>query len=504
MDNLTLTPTGKQERITDAYLVVMFFAFPLFPGLEGYANITFSKFAFLLSATGLWLAALLVNALKARRRERARPGFAQYAALTFLGVSILSWILSPRRAESLIGMGRYDGLLITLCYALIFLGVSLFTRPKLLHAGAFAAGIGLCSAVGVLQLFGADLLRLFPAGYNYYDAGILYSGAYLGTIGNTNILDAALCTALPLFAGLYIYGCERGPLFLLPLVPGCFVLARAGGSGAVLAFAVCALAAAPVLLSGLPRLRRGLRCAALILAVIATARAYCPDYVNQTLTVRFALSPAVVAVGAAACAALALSVLRLRNFAPSRRALRRFFLALDAVLVAGGWALLYFGAWESGTLYELNRVLHGEFSDTFGSSRLLIWRETAALVPERPLLGGGPGTLAARLEINFSRYVPETGETLTSFVDNAHSVYLGYLANCGVLGLLSYLTLLFASARAAIQKRRAPMTAPCALGALCAAVHGLFGLGLCLSEPFFWIMLGLICSQKEVDPPCVA
>lgn len=501
MDNLTLAPDGERERITDVYLAVMLFAFPLFYGFEGYANITFSKYLFLLSATGLWLAALLITTPGKRRCRGARPGFAQYAALAFLGVSALSWLRSPWRAESLIGAGRYDGLLITLCYVLIFLGVSLYARPKLLHAGAFAGGIGLCCVVGVLQLFGADPLGLFPAGYGYYDAGILYSGAYLGTIGNTNILDAALCTALPLFAGLYICLGGKSALFLLPLAPGCFVLARTGGSGAALAFAVCALAAAPLLLTSLPRLRRGLRCASLILAALAAALAYCPDYRNQVLTPRFSLSPAALAAGAAACAALALSLLRPRGFAPSRRALLRFFLALDASLAAGGFLLLYFGPWEDGALYEIGRVLHGEFSDEFGSSRLRIWRETLALVPERPLLGGGPGTLAARLEIEFSRYVPETGATLTSFVDNAHCIYLGYLVNCGILGLLAYLALLLC---AALKARRAPMTAPFALGALCAAVHGLFGLGLFLSEPFFWIMLGLICSQKEAWSLCRA
>lgn len=499
-----MAPAREQERITDSYLTAMLLAFPLFPGFEGYANITLSKYVFLLTATGLWLAALLIATLRGRRVYSARFGVAQSAAISFLAVSALSWLRSPWRAESLIGTGRYDGLLITLCYALIFLGVSLYARPKLLHAAAFAAGIGLCSVVGVLQLFGLDYLKLFPAGYSFYDAGTLYSGAYLGTIGNTNILDAVLCTALPLFSGLYICGCGRGPLFLLPLAPGCFILARAGGSGAGLAFAVCALAAAPMLLTDLPRLRRGLRCAALILAAAAAALAYHPDYVNRILTVRFALSPAVIVTGTAACALLALSMLRPRSFAPSKRALRRFFLALDAVLVAAGLLLVYFGPWEDGTLYEINRALHGELSDEFGSSRLRIWRETMALVPERPLLGGGPGTLAARLEIEFSRYVPETGGTLTSFVDNAHNIYLGYLVNCGVLGLAAYLALLAVSARTAFKTRRAPMTGALALGAVCAAVHGLFGLGLFLSEPFFWIVLGLICSQKEAWSFCRA
>jgi O-antigen ligase len=61
--------------------------------------------------------------------------------------------------------------------------------------------------------------------------------------------------------------------------------------------------------------------------------------------------------------------------------------------------------------------------------------------PARPLLGGGPAR-SPRLDIEFSRYVPRTGATLRSFVDNAHSVYLGALVNTGALGLLATLALL--------------------------------------------------------------
>ncbi len=78
-----------QETATDLYLITLLGIFPLFPGLEGYANITFSKFLFFMTATGLWLAALL--ALQLRQRARfGRPTAAQWAALGFLAAVVLS------------------------------------------------------------------------------------------------------------------------------------------------------------------------------------------------------------------------------------------------------------------------------------------------------------------------------------------------------------------------------------------------------------------------------
>ena len=487
-----LSGAGGRERVTDLYLITILLIFPLFPGFSGYSDITFAKYAFLLSATGLWLAALIALSVR-ERRGLSRPEPPQLAALLFLAVCAVSWLCSPYRMDSFLGAGRFDGLLTLACYALGFLGVSAFTRPKLIHAAAFAVGIGLCCALGVMQMFGLDPLRLFPGDLGYYDAGTLYSGVYLGTIGNTNILDAALCAALPLCFTLYV--CGQSPLFLLPLLPCCFVLTRAGGSGAAIAFAVCALVAGPAVLTGAIRLRRALRGCAACLVPAAAALAYHPGYVDRALTLSFALSPAAVAAALAAAALFGVSFLFPR-FAPSRRALRRTFLLLDAAAVLGGLAALG----TEGAAYELSRVLHGELEDSFGSSRVQIWRACLALVPERPLLGGGPGTLPLRLNIEFSRCVPETGKTLTSFVDNAHNIYIGYLVNCGALGLAAFLGLLGGAARRACRFARQPMVPALALSVLCAAVHGLFGLGLCISEPFFWVILGLLCARREAIP----
>ena len=136
--------------------------------------------------------------------------------------------------------------------------------------------------------------------------------------------------------------------------------------------------------------------------------------------------------------------------------------------------------------------MHGQLEDSFGSSRILIWRSVLALVPERPLLGGGPGTLALRLEMSFSRYVPETGQTLSSFVDNAHNEYLRLLADTGALGLLSYLALLLCAFARCLRRRGVrPVSSALLLSLVCYCIQDFFGLGLCLVSPLFWILLGL-------------
>lgn len=411
--------------MSDLYLIILLLVFPLFPGFSGYESITLSKYVLLLTAAGGYLAALIAVSVL-HPEPLPRFGAPQWAATAFFAAALLSWLCSPWRAESFVGAGRYDGLLSLAVYVLSFLGVSLFTKPKALHFHALGAAVTLCCAVALLQLAGLDPLGLFPGDLTYYDSGVRYSGTYLGTIGNTNILDAVLCLAVPVFA---VAAARERPLrwLFLPLALSLAVLALAGGDGAYLALGAAALAA----LVFLPRTARGRR---------------------------FGLLAA---------------------------------LALTAAAVCAVW--LYPGG--SGTLYELRCALEGKLDDSFGSSRVLIWRETLALVPARPLLGGGPGTLALRLNIRFSR-VTESGAVLTSFVDNAHNVYLGYLANLGALGLTGYLALLLTAALRAWRCRSARSDA-LALGVFCAAVHGCFGLGLVLSEPVFWAALGLLCTAKR-------
>jgi O-antigen ligase len=417
----------KAKWLTDKYICLILLVFPLWTGFEGYTSITRSKYLFFLIATLLWLGGLLACLLLAGARiPRLRAG--DWCALAFVVAAALSTALSPWKEGIFVGASRYDGLLTLTLYGCIFWGVSAFGEFRLRYVNLSAVACTLCCAVAVGQLAGCGWL--FPQGLNYYDSGVLYTGAFLGTIGNTDVLTAYLSLCVPAFLFTAAHGHSRRELWLLlPAGLGLTIIWRSGVAAGAVAMAACVLICVPY-------------------------------YVNQHF---------------------------------QRRKLTRIFAALSLALVAVGLMTLYFWPGNSGTLWELSRVLHGEIQDSFGSSRVAIWRESLRLAAEHPLTGGGPDTFSARSALNFSRYVPESGLTLAVHVDNAHNEFLNYLVNLGLAGLLPYLALLTVCCRHWL--RGACPAIGCALVGYLA--QSFFGLGLCLVVPIAWIFLGLISARTK-------
>lgn len=475
---------------TDAYVFVMLLAFPLFTGFKGYAAITVSKYLFFVVATALWLLCLAVLTLKSRPAP-PRPTAAQLCAIAFMAVCCLSAALSPYALRCIIGAGRYDGLVTLALCALIFLGVSTFGCLRPCHTRAFALSCTLCCLVSALQLLGLDPLWLYPGELSYYDSHILFSGEFLGTIGNVNMLSALLTLAIPLFFSLTVLGWDKYAfLYCVPLFSCVLILILSGVSGGILAVSLCALPAPALLVRDLPSLRRALGSFALCLLAAALALGFTA---RAGAVFSLSLGPApCLCLGLCALCLLAAALTRRLRRPPSVRALRLAFICAAALVLAAALCVIWSWPARSGTAYELSQAMRGRLEDGFGSSRVLIWRNVLALVPERPLLGGGPGSLALRLDLTFSRYVPETGRTLSSFVDNAHNEYLRLLADTGAFGLLAYLALLLCALWRCL--RRADAEAGCAaalLSLVCYCIQDFFGLGLCLVSPLFWIMLGL-------------
>ena len=421
----------KARWLTDKYISLMLLVFPLWTGTEGYAAITRGKFLFFAVLSALYLALLLPCALLDGEKPR-RARLPQWFALAFMAAACLSAALSPYGSAVIIGASRYDGLVTLLLYGGIFLGVSAFGEWKKYYVYLLAASASICSLVAIPQLLGGNPFGLYPGELTYFDANVRYTGEFLGTIGNTNLLAAFYCLCIPLFiwhALTHRALCDRLVLAAAALCLGVLIASRVA-SGAV------ALAAAAVVLI--------------------------PHYVNHTSHSR---KKALIAAGCLAALCLA---------------------ALAAVYFYGG---------SSGTLHELSQLLHGHVEDSYGSSRVAIWRECLRLAGERPLVGGGPDTLALRTDMTFSRFVEETGSTISTHVDNAHCEPLGYLVNLGALGLIPYLALCAGSLRRFFRG-----CAPAAGGALCCYyVQSLFGLGLCIVVPLVWIYMGLVCSGKELE-----
>ena len=497
---------GSAHKTTHFFIILLFFVFPLFTGPDGYVHITESKYAFLTGISSLWLAALAVCGISALCRGQ-RPRFAaspvSVAVAAFMLMACVSAIFSPfGLSDVLIGAGRFDGLLTLLFCGAIFLGVSAFSGPREIYSAAFALSVSLCCVVAILQLWGLNPLWLYPGDYTYYDAHTLYTGEFLGTIGNSNLLSGLLSLAVPFFASLFVRGEKHSALYLIPTALGTYTLAASRVAGGAAALIAAAVISAPVLVTDARRASRFM--AALTAAAVpaSLALSFRADYAGRLLSVSFSPGTAPLFLLGAGLVALSVSViLRIKSpdFRPERLK-KLLFLSIPL----GGLALLafiyFFPFSEGGTLYELHSILHGNIDPGFGSSRIRIWTEALALFPERPILGGGPGTTALRLNIEFSRYVPETGKTLRTFVDNAHNDFIDHLISLGAAGLLAYLAGIAATLRLWFSHTAGPMTQALGTGLIGYWIQSFFGLNLFIVSPFMWLIWGIFASATIKKP----
>ena len=195
--------------VTDVYLALMLSVFLLWTGTEGYAKITAAKYRLFLILTIAYcvVTALLYLELLVMRQIRfvpfrellhaVRP--AEWLMLGYVLFSLLSALLSPWRQETWLGLLRREGFLTLALYGAMFLLLGRLARPKKWMLDVFGAAMSLCCLLALWQLVGGNPLGLYPEGLRYSDAGTAYSGAYLGTIGNTDLLAAVMCVAVPAF-----------------------------------------------------------------------------------------------------------------------------------------------------------------------------------------------------------------------------------------------------------------------------------------------------------------
>jgi O-antigen ligase len=123
------------------------------------------------------------------------------------------------------------------------------------------------------------------------------------------------------------------------------------------------------------------------------------------------------------------------------RAVRKVSLSVLAILIilgAGGFAVRN-QAWV--TNIPAGRLLQISTSDSTAQTRFWVWDEAWKGFLERPILGWGPENFTTVFDQQFNPnfYVP--GVQTETWFDRAHSVFFDYLAETGLLGLLSYLAI---------------------------------------------------------------
>lgn len=146
----------------------------------------------------------------------------QIVSALFLGWTILSALFSPFEGTWL-GLGQHGGVLTTLLYGLLFLMVCAYGSWDFRFLHLLGAGVVVFNAViGLLQYAGLNPLYLYSDGTNFHDAFVLYNGAFLGTLGNVDLLSAFLCLTVPVFYSAFLLTGRKTAL--LPMGSGVFLL----------------------------------------------------------------------------------------------------------------------------------------------------------------------------------------------------------------------------------------------------------------------------------------
>ncbi len=177
-------------------------------------------------------------------------------------------------------------------------------------------------------------------------------------------------------------------------------------------------------------------------------------------------------------------------FVPNKRA--AVIIVCSMLLL--GLAVLYFVPFESGTLYEINQIMHGNIDPAFGSARIYIWQNV--LEKLEWLLGTGPDTM---LLAGIDPFVKFFGETkVTMRIDIAHNDYLNILFHQGVFALAAYLamlvTLLFKWFKMC---RENIVVTVFGFGIISYLVHMFFSFSACSAAVFFWIIMGIVNSEAQ-------
>ncbi len=174
---------------------------------------------------------------------------------------------------------------------------------------------------------------------------------------------------------------------------------------------------------------------------------------------------------------------------------KKTFLVSLVLLFVLTLLIVYFVEFDSGILSELHGVLHGNFSNRFGTGRLKIWRDYLLKCRYNLLLGHGPNTSGFYELGRFTRFDPRYGLRLSAKASDAHNVYLNILFDSGVIAVSAYIMTIAGSAINCIFKHKWHL-----LAAIVAwATSSFFCVTDITVQIYFIIILGIANGQEVQD-----
>ena len=511
-----------RHALTNIYVLVMFTLFPLF--LSNRFNAARrDKFWFLVILTaiiGVSVGILTIvdfftrNSPYSQRLHIHHDPFK--VTLTdvffslFVVISVISTFLSYDIKHSFMGLttgvsdGRNMGLLTILMLFSAYLFISrFFFYNKWIIYGAFAA-MAFVALLAVVNYYYIDPLDYF----DYYKNTKSYEStlrSFTSTIGNKNYLSAFICVSLPLSVGMAVMSNDYIMRIIAYVSTGIqfmgLIVATSDGGFLGLIVLVAALL---IILSRSPeKLKRFFF--TLTIMLFSSRLLYIFDLIMKgkskgysSFSSFFMFSNAtylLLALCAAATVALHYVGIKTQGELLPKFV---FYIVLGVIGVA---ALAITALFINYTYIDTESTLTGikkhlRFDEYWGTHRGYFWIRSRDIFNENfnlteKIFGTGPDSYYQAFKPYFKELARFTGNTEGS-TNAAHNVYINYLITHGVLGLISYLGLIFSSIVLSIRRAR---TNPLAMVALCViityAAQDIINIANPVNTPLFIIFIAI-------------
>jgi len=481
------------EILCTGYLALLGVMLPLAVH-DAYFDITRTKALVFWVLSALFLAAFAVWRIVRGKEEpiRCRPELPDILFGCFALAHILSTLLfRPLPAGLWAADNRFQGIVSFALYLGVFLVLRRRGSFSPLVRYAMGLGFSVAAALAIGEVFGADLLGLRAI------SPAIERPRFFSTVGNISFLSA-LCVLFLALASVPALSADSVPAALpwalcaaLALCCGIAMRADSFALGALACFALLPL---------LTREARLLRRVPLLWAISAITALLFSLAMKGSALYRLSgigafLTSPLLLLGVLAVSA-ALWLLLCRRGDPAMIVFRRVYGILFFVFLALGAVFLVLAntLWRDRLPASVSAF--AVFSASWGTDRGAEWMSffqmfREASLPQK-LIGSGAGSLAEWDRANrlFSDAV----------TDSAHNEYLHYLLTGGLLGLLSYLSLLVLALRKAL---REPSPTRTALALACAsyAVQAAVNIAQPFTTPLFLALLALLLSGRGDNRP---
>ena len=477
------------ERVSQWFAVIMLTAFPFLMGSDGYYNITESRYMWFRVLTDAFLGVclliligyLLLSKEQWRRRKAEgfqKPTISQYLMMAYMLWATISSLVSPYRADTWLGQGRYEGLLTIFLYSLTFICLSFWAEYTNKYICGLAIMATVLSVICLMQPLGFDPFT--PEGYDFWTV------RFFGTIGNVDCVSGIGAMVIPaLFCGFLLlenkwrYVCLTGLVLYTYLQ--FYVDVDSGKVGILLAFAILL----PFLVSVPKRAFRSMVAfgAMLVSYAVETVLPITAEGIVSAFSKKgflaLLLGVALIIVGV---------ILNKKNitFSVSEKKVRIIVVAFVIAVVLVALVFVYSYQGENRLLSEANQMLHGEITDEMGSRRGEIWKLSVKLMKERPIVGSGPDTLLSRARPYYDSGV------VTQVYDFAHNDFLQVGVCLGIGGLAIYLAWIISMAVRILKRAAANPLLLIFGGAMVGYLgHVFFSFSIGLVTPLFWVIAGI-------------